>query len=92
MFLILQNLSKKFKKTKLLTKSSEFKVFISNTFSMFLRKEIKLAFWPIFYFLSFFLGFRVKTNSPNLKPIFSRVIKIFLNSFPECTKTEKPIK
>jgi len=37
-------ISKKFKKTKLLDNKSEVLVFIRNTFSTFLRKEITLDF------------------------------------------------
>jgi hypothetical protein len=43
-FLTRQNFSKKFKKTKLLDNKSEVLVFIRNTFSTFLRKEITLDF------------------------------------------------
>jgi hypothetical protein len=43
-FLTRQNFSKNFKKTKLLDNKSEVLVFIRNTFSTFLRKEITLDF------------------------------------------------
>jgi hypothetical protein len=43
-FLTRQNFSKNFKKTKLLENKSEVLVFIRNTFSTFLRKEITLDF------------------------------------------------
>mgnify|MGYP003958131315 CR=1 FL=1 len=45
-----------------------------------------------FDFLGLIILDLVKTNSPNLNPIFSRVIKSFLNSFPLWTNTVLPIK